>query len=143
MDKQYKKMLSVMVEKEEALLRRRKKKSRRKVQKEKPWFLYILQCKDGTLYTGITKDIEQRFKMHSKGKAARYTRTRLPLEVVYQEPCTTRAQALMRECFLKAMPKIKKLALIEQFGKKLKRRQKLKRAAYNANQNSAEYRKDR
>lgn len=106
-------MLSVMVEKEEALLRRRKKKKRGKsVPKEEPWFLYILQCKDGTLYTGITKDIERRCKMHNDGKGASYTRTRRPVVLLYRENCTSRTQALVRECQIKSFPREKKLALV-------------------------------
>ena len=89
-----------------------KEKKSRKGRSEK-WFLYILKCSDHSLYTGITKDIERRFKMHLKGKAARYTRTRRPLEMVYQETCKTRTEALTRECAVKALPKAKKLALIE------------------------------
>lgn len=91
------------------------KKKRRSKRSEK-WFLYILKCADESLYTGITKDIERRFKMHSEGKAARYTRTRRPLEIVYQEICRTRTDALVRECRVKALPKLKKLALIEKSG---------------------------
>ena len=88
------------------------KKSRKK--RGEKWFLYILKCSDHSLYTGITKDIQRRFKMHVEGKTARYTRTRRPLEVVYQETCKTRTAALVRECLVKALPKTKKLALIEQ-----------------------------
>src|SRR3989338_7254771 len=77
------------------------------------WHLYILKCSDRSLYTGITKDIERRFKMHLEGKAARYTRTRRPLEMVYQETYKTRTEALTRECAVKALPKAKKLTLIE------------------------------
>lgn len=90
---------------------------RSKHSKEK-WFLYILRCSDHSLYTGITKDIEKRMKMHSEGKGARYTRTRLPLEIVYQEICKNRTEALIRECAVKALPKLKKAALIERFGSK-------------------------
>ncbi|OGX05364.1 MAG: hypothetical protein A3G87_07925 [Omnitrophica bacterium RIFCSPLOWO2_12_FULL_50_11] len=89
----------------------KEKKSRKK--RSGKWFLYILKCGDRSLYTGITRDIERRFKMHAEGKAARYTRTRQPLEMVYQETCKTRTDALVRECFVKALPKAKKLALIE------------------------------
>ena len=106
-------MLSVMVEKEEALLRRRKKKKRGKpVPKDEPWFLYILQCKDGTLYTGITKDIDRRCKMHNDGKGASYTRTRRPVVLLYRENCVSRTQALVRECQIKSYPREKKLALV-------------------------------
>ena len=106
MENRYRKMLEGM---------RAKEKGTRKRPREK-WFLYILKCADLSLYTGITKDIARRFKMHSEGKAARYTRTRRPLEVVYQETCRSRTQALTRECTVKALPKAKKLALIENRG---------------------------
>ena len=102
MDHRYKQMLEGMQAKEETAPKRRSEK----------WFLYILRCSDLSLYTGITKDIERRMKMHAEGKAARYTRTRRPLELVYQEVCKTRTEALTRECFVKALPKEKKLALI-------------------------------
>ncbi|MBI3307535.1 MAG: GIY-YIG nuclease family protein [Candidatus Omnitrophica bacterium] len=90
--------------------KRAKKKSREK------WSLYILRCSDLSLYTGIAKDIEKRFKMHSDGKGARYTRTRRPLQIVYQETCTTRTRALVRECEIKALPRDKKIALIKSQG---------------------------
>lgn len=105
-------MLKVMVEKEEKILRLRKKSRRKKSkQVEDPWFLYILQCNDGTLYTGITKDIERRTKMHNDGKGASYTRTRRPVTLLYQETCSSRTQALVRECEIKSYPRQKKLAL--------------------------------
>lgn len=105
MDQQYKRMLDRMQAKEKCTSKKRREK----------WFLYILKCADQSLYTGITKNLERRFKMHSEGKAARYTRTRLPLEMVYQETCRTRTEALIRECSVKNLPKLKKLALIEKF----------------------------
>ncbi|OGW92265.1 MAG: hypothetical protein A3G33_06600 [Omnitrophica bacterium RIFCSPLOWO2_12_FULL_44_17] len=91
-------------------MRVKEKKSRKK--KKEKWYLYMLKCRDNSLYTGITKDLERRFKMHSEGKGARYTRTRRPLEMVYHETCKTRTAALIRECFIKALPKPKKLTLI-------------------------------
>lgn len=103
MNHRYKQMLERM--------QAREKKSRKK--RSEKWFLYILKCSDRSLYTGITKDIERRFKMHLEGKAARYTRTRRPLEMVYQETCKTRTEALTREYAVKALPKAKKLALIK------------------------------
>jgi len=93
----------------------RAKEKKRPKKRAQRWFLYVLRCNDHSLYTGITKDIERRFKMHAAGKAARYTRTRRPLEMVYRETCKSRAEALIRECAVKALPKHKKLALIEQF----------------------------
>ena len=88
-----------------------KEKARPKKQREK-WCVYILKCADASLYTGIAKDLAKRFQMHSDGKGARYTRTRRPLEIVYQEICKSRTEALIRECAVKALPKAKKLALI-------------------------------
>ena len=108
MNHRYKAMLEGMQAKAEGATKNRREK----------WFLYILKCADESLYTGITKDLERRFKMHSEGKAARYTRTRRPLEMVYRETCRTRTEALVRECFVKALPKTKKLALIGQFKRK-------------------------
>ena len=93
----------------------KEKKSRKKREK---WFLYILKCNDLSLYTGIAKNVQKRFAIHSKGKGARYTKTRLPIELVYQERCKTRTEALVRECVVKALPKRKKLELIEQFNGK-------------------------
>ena len=90
----------------------KEKKSPAKRRREK-WFLYILKCSDHSLYTGITNNLERRFKMHAEGKAARYTRTRRPLTIIYQEACKTRTEALVRECFVKALPRTKKLALIK------------------------------
>ncbi len=91
----------------------RAKEKKAPAKRSEKWYLYILKCSDLSLYTGITKDMERRFKMHSQGKAARYTRTRLPVEVVYRETCKTRTEALSRECYVKALPKQKKLALIQ------------------------------
>ena len=77
------------------------------------WLLYILQCKGGTFYTGVTKDLKRRLKMHRLGKASKYTRTRRPLRLLYQEICGTRTQALVRECVVKALPRKKKVELIK------------------------------
>jgi predicted GIY-YIG superfamily endonuclease len=95
------------------------KEGKSRKRRKEPWFLYILRCGDHSLYTGITKDIEKRFQMHSQGKAARYTRSRQPLEIVYRETCKTRTEALIRECAVKTLTKTKKLALIEQFNDRL------------------------
>ena len=109
MDAPYKKMLAGMQAKE----KKRRKGSRTK----DPWFLYILRCSDGSLYTGIAKDAAKRLQKHSSGKGARYTRTRLPLELIYQESCRNRTHALVREYEVKRYPKKKKEALI---GKEVK-----------------------
>lgn len=79
---------------------------------DKHWYLYILRCGDGTLYTGITTDVEARLEAHRSGKGAKYTRGRSPLELVYSEECGTHSDALKREWAVKAMSKEEKCKLI-------------------------------
>lgn len=105
MDKKYKRMLKGML---------REEKKRAKLEKKEKWFLYILKCKNGTFYTGITKDLERRLEMHNDGKASKYTRTRRPVKLIYQETYLSRAQALVRECKIKAFPRKRKEKLIKQ-----------------------------
>ena len=76
------------------------------------WRLYILECNDGTYYTGITKDLERRITQHNRGTASRYTRTRTPVRGIYSELCGTRPSALVRECAVKALSKKQKEKLI-------------------------------
>ena len=92
-----------------------KGKQSRAGRKEK-WFLYILQCSDGTFYTGITKDIERRLKADNDGKGVGFTRTRRPVKVIYQETLKSRTQALVREYTVKALPRKKKEELITSYG---------------------------
>ena len=80
---------------------------------ESVWYLYILRCRDGSLYTGITTDIEKRFTAHSEGKGAKYTRGRGPLELVYREECGSHSDALKRELEIKAMPRKEKESFIK------------------------------
>jgi len=89
-----------------------REKSSKKTKQKENWSIYILKCRDGSFYTGITKNIERRLKMHNDGTASKYTRTRRPVELAYQENCGTHAQALVRECQVKTFPKDKKLELI-------------------------------
>jgi putative endonuclease len=77
-----------------------------------PWSLYILRCDDGSFYTGVTNDIDRRFRAHQDGKASRYTRTRRPVVLAYRETCGTRSQALSRECAVKALSRQGKEALV-------------------------------
>ena len=79
---------------------------------EKQWTVYILECGDGTLYTGITDDLERRLRAHAGGKGAKYTRGRGPLELVYREECGSHSEALKRELRIKAMTRSAKEALI-------------------------------
>lgn len=80
------------------------------------WFVYIVRCKDGTLYTGIAKDVSRRCEQHNAGTASRYTRSRLPVSVEYQEGCVTQSLALKREAAIKAMSRQDKDALIRLSG---------------------------
>ena len=67
------------------------------------WSLYILRCRDGSFYTGVTTDIDRRFREHEEGRASRFTRTRRPVVLVYREKCGSRSLALSRECAVKSM----------------------------------------
>ena len=78
---------------------------------EKQWVVYILECKDGTLYTGITDDLERRLAAHNAGKGAKYTRGRGPLRLHYKENCEDHSHALRREYAIKQLPRAEKLAL--------------------------------
>ncbi len=81
-----------------------------------PWLVYILRCRDGSLYTGITNNLPKRLQAHASGKASRYTRSRLPVRLAYQEPQPTRSSALKREAAMKRLPRRMKLALISSSG---------------------------
>lgn len=78
---------------------------------DKKWVVYILECGDGSLYTGITDDFERRYKMHEEGKGAKYTRGRGPLIPRYQEECEDHSVALRREIAIKRLPRQEKLQL--------------------------------
>lgn len=80
---------------------------------EKKWYLYVLRCGDGTLYTGITTDVLARFAQHQAGKGAKYTRGRGPLEVVYTEECEDHSAALKRELAVKALSREEKERMIQ------------------------------
>ena len=80
---------------------------------ETVWYLYILRCRDDTLYTGITTDVEKRLEAHRSGKGAKYTRGRGPLELAYREACGTHSDALKREYQIKQLSRQEKQLLIE------------------------------
>lgn len=77
------------------------------------YVVYILRCGDGSLYTGITTDLERRVTVHNSGKGAKYTRSRLPVEPVYWETAPDKSTALRRERAIKALSRTEKLKLIE------------------------------
>ena len=78
----------------------------------KKWYVYILRCADGTLYTGSTDDVGRRVAVHNSGKGAKYTRGRIPVEVVYTEECESYSGALKREYAIKQLSRGEKIKLI-------------------------------
>lgn len=76
------------------------------------FYVYILRCADGTLYTGYTDDPERRARVHNAGKGAKYTRSRLPVELVYREALEDKSAALRREREIKKLTRAQKLALL-------------------------------
>lgn len=78
------------------------------------YYVYILQCADGTLYTGSTNDPQRRLKVHNSGKGAKYTRSRLPVKLVYQEEQESWNAALRREAAIKKLTRAQKKTLIAQ-----------------------------
>lgn len=77
-----------------------------------PWALYILQCADGSFYTGITNNLPRRLAAHAAGKGAKYTRGRAPLQLVYEESHGSRSAASKREAALKGLSRDEKAALV-------------------------------
>lgn len=80
-------------------------------------YIYILECSDGTLYCGWTNDIEKRIRTHNAGKGAKYTRTRLPVKLVYSESFDTKEEAMSREWHIKRLSRMEKLRLIGSAGR--------------------------
>lgn len=82
-------------------------------EEQQHWSVYVLRCADGTLYTGITTDVFRRVKEHNEDdkRAARYTRCRRPLELIYSENVNTRAHAAKREAEIRKLSRVEKLAL--------------------------------
>lgn len=82
-------------------------------------YVYILICEDNTLYTGWTTNLERRTKTHNQGKASKYTRGRLPVELVYYEEFEDKIEAQRREYAIKQLKRIEKLKLIKSFQKRI------------------------
>jgi putative endonuclease len=80
---------------------------------EPPYFVYIVRCRDGSFYVGVTDDLERRLKAHNAGIASRYTRSRRPVELWYHECCENRNAALIRACALRLLSKKEKEELIK------------------------------
>ena len=86
---------------------------RNKRETDGSWFVYLLRCADGSLYTGITNDVPRRVKQHNAGTASRYTRCRLPAVLVYQETQASHSHALKRELAIKDLSRQEKEAMIQ------------------------------
>ena len=80
-------------------------------------YVYMVCCADGSLYTGWTNDLEKRVRMHNAGKGAKYTKSRLPVTLVYHEICEDRIQAMKREAAIKKLTRRDKLKLIEKMSR--------------------------
>jgi len=77
-----------------------------------PWHVYLLRCRDGSLYTGCTNDLDTRIAAHNAGKGAKYTASRRPVKIVYTESAESKSAAMKRELQIKGWTKAKKEALI-------------------------------
>jgi putative endonuclease len=77
------------------------------------WYVYMIRCSDGSLYTGVTTNIERRFKEHQESpKGSKYARAKIPLRVVYEETCASRSEAQVREHQIKKLSKKEKETLV-------------------------------
>lgn len=81
------------------------------------WFVYFLECADGTIYTGISNNVEKRVQTHNQGKGAKYTRSRLPVVLKAQWECSSRSEACKLEIQLKKLTRHDKLQKIEEYNK--------------------------
>lgn len=77
------------------------------------WYVYVIKCSDGSLYTGITKNVQRRVEEHNRGEGAKYTRGRTPVELEYFEECENRSEATIRENEIKDLSKSNKEKLIK------------------------------
>jgi putative endonuclease len=77
------------------------------------YYVYIIECADGSLYTGYTNNLEHRFKEHQKGKASKYTNSHKPLQLIHTEQYSTRTLAMKREVEIKSWKREKKIDLIQ------------------------------
>lgn len=86
----------------------------KQIQKDiQAWYLYLLECKGGYLYAGITTDLEARFKVHTQGRGARFTRANPPIRLVGSVPFSDRSAASKAEWAIKQVPRAKKAAFLE------------------------------
>jgi putative endonuclease len=79
-----------------------------------PWHTYIIQCRDKTLYTGMTNNLKRRIKDHNRGNGCRYTKYRYPVKLIHSEAYLTKPEALKREAYIKGLTRAKKLSLVRE-----------------------------
>lgn len=77
------------------------------------WFVYVLLCKDGSLYTGSTNNLEKRFSNHNNGKGGKYTRAHKPIKIIYSEKLSSQSEALKREMEIKSWSREKKIKILK------------------------------
>ncbi|MBL7131286.1 MAG: GIY-YIG nuclease family protein [Candidatus Omnitrophica bacterium] len=82
---------------------------------KKDWFVYMLECNDGSLYTGITNDLKRRLRDHNSGNGGRYTRSRTPVCLVYKERCIDNKVALKKEAKIKHLTRKEKMVLLRTY----------------------------
>ena len=82
---------------------------------ERAWYVYIVRCRTGQLYTGISLDVKRRVEEHNRGQGARFTKTRRPVLLVYQETCRDRPSAMRREIEIKRMTRRQKVSMTVAF----------------------------
>ena len=87
-------------------------------EKDSKAYMYVVECADGTLYTGYTTDVERRLKTHNAGKGAKYTRARLPVKLLYSEAFVSKPEAMSAEALFKKKSREKKLAYIKEHREK-------------------------
>jgi len=78
----------------------------------KDWLVYMVECRDGTYYTGVSNDLDHRVEQHNLGKGAKYTRARSPVKLVYSQRCESHSAALKKECEIKKLTRKQKEALV-------------------------------
>jgi len=82
---------------------------------QKQWVVYMLKCRGGVLYTGVSNDLSKRIETHNKGKGGAFTRQHMPCMLAWHERCANRSRAQKKECEIKKFSREKKLSLIKQY----------------------------
>jgi putative endonuclease len=90
----------------------------RKAKTAMEFMVYIVRCCDGTFYTGYTRDLKARVRLHNAGRGAKYTRARRPVRLIFHETFATQAEAMRRECEIKRLPRARKAELVKRRRKK-------------------------